>query len=214
MAAISGYTGMIRATIEGRLHGQVTNNVLFFGRVGELGNPDWATILAALGAAIITCAIDTLLPALSTQFTLERVRLQAVDPTLTDEVIVTTNLPDSGEVANESLPSFTAAVLSFRTGMGGKSKRGRMYIAGVPENGQTDSLVTAAERDLLQDFVACLIAQFTGNVGAGGFRLGVYSRKLGGVKPMNMSLGWVPVTSISQNSALGTMRSRKLGRGA
>ncbi len=209
----SNYEGLFKATIEGTLHGQLTNNVMFFSRTGELGTPDWTQFMSQLAADIISCITTTLLPAVSSQWTFVRIKIQRLDGTGTDENLYAAPANSVG-AGSESLPSTVAAVLSIRTGLRGRSKRGRMYLGGLPESGQATSALTPGQLVLVAAFATCLIDKFINNQVAGDAKLGVYSRKLGGTQPYSLVAGWYPATTIIAQGVLGTMRSRMLGRGA
>jgi hypothetical protein len=94
-----------------------------------------------------------------------------------------------------------------------------MYLAGIPEDQTTNSNINpgSAFWTALAAFVTCVIAEFVHPDPAGGtnlFDIGVYSRKIGGsTYPLGAS-GFEAITQLIPVAALGTTRSRKVGRGS
>lgn len=93
-----------------------------------------------------------------------------------------------------------------------------MYIGGIPEDMTTDSNITAPSAlwTGIANFIVCVLANFKHPDPAGGtdiFDLIVYSRKLGGsIFPYGLT-GVTAVDNLVRVQALGTTRSRKVGRG-
>jgi len=215
MATLAGYSGMARLVIVGEQHGQETNNVLWFGLFGQVNAPNYNALLTALAAAMLQCIVTTLLPFASAEWIPVKIKAKMFDPVNTDEVEVAF-AGQVGAVAGDALPTYVAAVCSIRTGLGGRSKRGRFYVPGVPESGQALSKLTAPQLALLIAYVTCVITTFIQNVSAGEWRLGVFSRRLGytqATKVYDMSAGWVPATDVLARQNLGSANSRKLHRG-
>lgn len=116
-------------------------------------------------------------------------------------------------VLTEGLPTFNAQLLAIRTGKGGRSFRGRMFVPPPPESGQSQSKLTPGQLILLTAFAACLIAKFIADKPATAWRLGVYSRKLGGEKYQTAAAGWTFAKSVTASDVIATMHSRKIGVG-
>jgi len=197
----------------GSLEGQETNNILHFKCVGA--DDDVETHLIVV---LLTCFITNLLPVLPSPFRLERAVWKKVSPTLGPEQI-TIPAEQAGEVAIDSLPSFTSAVLSIRTTTAGRSGRGRMFLPAVPENAVIGSRIddTHAYWDALIAFATCLVTNFFHADPAGGtdiWDMAVYSRTLGGATLPYGAAGFSPMTSVTPLQYVGTTRSRKVGRGS
>jgi hypothetical protein len=106
-----------------------------------------------------------------------------------------------------------SAVITKRTGVAGKSHRGRVYIGGLP-------LTFATDPNKLNTTGATAIGTFTGQVigtwGPSGsdptLQIGVYSRKIGGTNPFTVA-GWQAITALDGQIVFGTQRRRRVGVG-
>lgn len=120
----------------------------------------------------------------------------------------------SGDQPDESLPSYCAAILSLRTGLGGKSNRGRLYIAGVSEGDTSAGQLDVAAFAGLQDIGDKLIALFGPTGGSTFFRYVIWSKKLGtGGGSFLLPTGIRPITQVLPRDILGTQRHRLIGVG-
>jgi hypothetical protein len=205
---------LFEVRLVGKMEGQETDNVFHFACVGASSDVELYLIVV-----MVNCFIDNLLPVLSSAWSFEKVVWKKVSPTLGVENVYTTDLPAAGGGSAAALPSYASAVISKRTAQGGRSHRGRFYIAGIPEDATTNSTINpgGAFWTALASFITCVITNFVHPDPAGGtnlFDLGVYSRKIGGSTfPLGAS-GFTAVTQLVRVAELGTTRSRKLGRGA
>lgn len=200
--------------IQGTLEGQRTENVYHFACVGDTADVETHLILV-----FVECFIDNMLPVLSSSWTFERVVWKRITAPASIEQIFTTGLPAAGGGAAAALPAYASALFSERTDLPGKSKRGRKYIAGVPEAATIGSKLdpTHAFWAGALAFAACVLAAFVHPDPAGGtdiFDLCVYSRKIGGSTIPVSATGFQAVTQFNPVADLATTRSRKLGRGA
>lgn len=198
--------------IKGFLAGQECNNVWHFR--AETGSSD---VEVDLILKLIDCFVTHLLPGLSVAYTADTVVWKKVAPTLGPDFI-TPFPPDSvGAIAGDFIPTFSAALVSIRTAAGGKSKRGRAFLAGLPEAGVTgNSMPTGGATWLaIVAFVACVVSAFIENaeLGTGRFGFYVYSRKLGGASFPYGIAGFERAVSLNPVALIATMRSRKQGRG-
>lgn len=206
---------IIQVTPRYLVEGQQTENVMYFRCVNAS-----ADFLADLLLVIAQCIITHLLPGLAADCQLESVRGQIVGPALglEDEWIPAEGDIVVGGATGDAEPSFVAAVISLHTTRPGKSGRGRLFIAGIPEVGTIASLLKVEDVSYpaLIAFVNCIVLAFPKHElgGSASFEWGVYSRKVGGVtKPPYPDAGFAPVTRAVVKRELGTMRSRKLGHG-
>lgn len=119
-----------------------------------------------------------------------------------------------GAQPNESLPSYVSGVLTLRSGYGGKSNRGRLYVGGIGEDNHTASRVDAYTLTALQNLGDELLTSF-GPVGTfSGNSYVIYSRKLGlSEGGLYLPIGCIPVTATQARSVLGTQRHRMIGIG-
>lgn len=196
-----------KITMVGQLHGQETNNVWHFRF-----NSDAATF-ANLAIAIFDCIRTALLPGLSNEWRCIELRGKQLFPVATDEAIIPAEATDIGAINGEGLPSYCAGLISIKTGVAGRRNRGRFYIAGIPETGQTASRLTNGELALLVAFATCLANKFVIPNNNFPMRLGVLSRKnvQGG---QNIGAAFREATVLTTTNVLATMRRRKLGVGS
>jgi hypothetical protein len=203
-----------RVLLQGRIEEQLCENVLFF----RCETPD-NDVLAGLLADIIECFLVGLVPHLGATYTFEQAVAQRITPQMGAEVIYLPpqNQATQGAAAGDSEPSFVSALISLRSSRAGRSGRGRMFIAGVPESQTTGSSIPS-ESDLwaaLLAFVVCMLGKFIvpDVPGAGQWSWGVFSRKLGGSKDPFLAAGYAPLIAATPKSLLATTRSRKIGHG-
>lgn len=210
VTAVIGDAFQVR--VKGFLAGQECNNVWHFR--AETASNDVETDLIL---KLINCFIVNLLPGLSTAYALDTVVWKRVSPTLGPEFITTPTDPPEGQQVGDYLPSFTSALISIRTAEGGRSKRGRMFLAGLPEAGVTgNSMPTAGITWVaILAFVACCVTAFIDNseLGTGRFGWYVYSRKIGGSAFPYGAAGFTRAVSLNPVALVATTRSRKQGRG-
>lgn len=198
--------------VKGFLAGQECNNVLHFR--AETASSDVETDLIL---KLIDCFVTHLLPGLTASYTLDTVLWKKVTPTLGPDFITAPAGGSVGGVSGDFLPTFNSALLSIRTAEGGRSKRGRMFLAGLPESGVTGNSMPIAGATWLAivAFAACVVTAFIENseLGTGRFGLYVYSRKIGGSAFPSGAAGFTRAVSVNAVALVATMRSRKQGRG-
>lgn len=213
MPVSAAVNDLFQVRVKGFQEGQETNNVLHFRCTAASSDVDLHLI-----QVLIQCFLTHLMPAWSSQWTLDTVVWKRVAPTLSPEFVSSATTGFSGALVTDSLPTFCAALCSIRTAEGGKSKRGRMYLAGIPESGTIKSSFDLAGLPwaAILAFVACIVDKFidNGELGSDRFNLGVYSRKIGGSSFPYGASGFTPAVSMSAVSLIATMRSRKVGRGS
>lgn len=203
-----------QVTVEGELEGQFTANVWHFRTVSPTADVELQLI-----AVFLACFVQHLLPVLTNQFTLKGARWKQVGPVLGNEFFTLPVGGGAGGGDTNALPSYCSALFSIRTALGGKTHRGRKYIAGIPED-QTNGSVIFGEPDALWAgllaFAACVIAAFVPGdppPATNAFVVGVYSRKNGGEAFPYQAAGFTPAVSITPDRQLATTRSRKVGHG-
>src|SRR4029450_7440467 len=151
-----------RVVIKGRIHGQQTNNVLNFATNTVVNDgPNFEALLLALAQAVLACVVDFLLPAISSDWTLEQVTAQAFFPDQSDPVVAT---PPAGTVGQNTTTnvSFAATLVNLRTGGGGRRGQGKIFLPATGDGNMTNSLVTQTTIDPVVDFLSCVLAKFVG----------------------------------------------------
>lgn len=204
---------IVQVLVQGTIEEQQCENVWYFR--AQAGDPD---MLANLLADIAACLLG-LIPILSTTYRLDRIKGKVVSPAVgpEEEYIPAPGATAQGASAGDSEPSFVSALISLYTTRGGRSGRGRIYFAGVPE-GETVGSFLNRETPLwaaLAAFVACMLDKFKNRdvPAAGDYDWGVMSRKVGGLKPPFLPAGYAQIVRAVPRDALATTRSRKVGRG-
>ncbi|MFY7869247.1 MAG: hypothetical protein ACOVQN_07070 [Exiguobacterium sp.] len=199
---------IVQVTIEGEIDGQKTNNVLHFRATDLLLGSE-----TTLAQGVLDCVKNSLLPGISVDWKVLRVRARKIYPTAGLEYVVDGGGINAGS-AGGSLPSFNAAIISLRTATGGRSGKGRMYIAGLPTNGEDKSKLSALFTSVLASFITCMVSKFITAPLTSGFNWGIVSRKKQIAAPNDPSQWFMPVTQAVINTDVGTMRSRKIGYGS
>jgi len=111
------------------------------------------------------------------------------------------------------LPSVVAAVMKIRTGLAGPTRRGRIFLGGVPSIWQTDGTLNANGNLNYGQFMDRLRTAFSGPTPTTGLQLGVFSRTRYKIISSPFDDYWVPATQLAMASPLATMHSRKVGIG-
>lgn len=204
---------IVQVLIQGTIEQQQCENVTYFR--AQAADTD---MLLNLLAKVATCML-AMVPILNPSYILERIKGKIVSPAVGLEDEWTPEPTDNvqGEAAGDGLPSYCAALISLRTLRPGRSGKGRMYIAGVPESATAYSNIIAGSpmHAALAAFAACLLTTFAVKElpAAGDYEWGIMSRKIGGLKPPFLPAGFAGIVDARVNIALATMRTRKVGRG-
>lgn len=215
MPVTAATNDVFQVKVRGRIEGQETNNIFYFAANTAIDDVEVRLILV-----LASCFITHLLPQLGNAWTLQDLVWKQVFPVLGPENITIPAGDLQGDIATDTLPSFCSAVVSVRTAQGGRSRRGRFYLAGTPEAATDGSAFDTGHAfwTALANFLACLATNFF--IGdppaANSLRMMVYSRKIAGTSsfPPPNATCFAEVTSLKAVQALGTTRSRKVGRGA
>jgi hypothetical protein len=213
MPIAAAVNDLYQVRLVGRMEGQETNNVLHFRCTGADDD-----VLTHLILVLANCFILHVLPVLTSSWSLEKIVWKRVGPTLGPEFESVPVGAGAGGGSAAALPSLNSVVFSIRTALGGKSHRGRMYLAGIPEDQTKNSFL---DTDLpfwagMLAFAACVVGAFVPGdpPGAPSWAMGVYSRKLGGEHiPFGLA-GFSTMSEFVPHALLGTTRSRKVGRGS
>lgn len=136
-----------------------------------------------------------------------------VEGAIFETILETSN----GVQPDNSLPTFCAGLVSLRTGLGGRSNRGRSYYAGISE---ADSSVSRLDPDCfarLQDVGDSLLSTFGPTPSQPFVEYGVWSRLrgevTGGDSPFDIGAGFTPITQCVARRLIATQRHRKIGHG-
>jgi len=198
--------------IIGELHGQETVNVLNFATNTQPQDTDFNNMLVALAQAMKACVIETLLPAVTSDWTFRRVEAQLLHPSKTNPVIESGTNDNKGTLSATSV-SFQSSLVSIRSLFGGRSGAGRFFL---PPPGEAE--IALSEMDgptlvLLAAFLACVAGKFMSDQATEQWRLGVLSRKLAGAQLANFDAGFHEAVGLTPHSTISCIRSRKKGHG-
>lgn len=202
------------ARIVGEIHGQRTVNVFHFGTnniVDDGGTLD--ELLLQLAQALLECARDTLLPAVSQDWKMLFCDAKGIAPTPTDPIVATALPTDVGQLGVTSV-SFASSLVHIRTGGGGRSGRGRKFLPPPGEAQIANSDIDAPTLLLLAAFLACIATKFMGPDPEADWTLGVLSRKGFNNTPGNFDNSFRVATSLNPVATAAVMGTRKKGRGA
>lgn len=123
----------------------------------------------------------------------------------------------TGNQSDEGLPSYCAAVLSLRTGVGGRRHLGRLYFSGIGEGFSETSRLTASGLSGLQGIGGELLTRFGHASGTNTWNYGVWSRLNslvdGARDAPNVDFGFQYVTQCLGRVILGTQKHRQIGHG-
>lgn len=196
-----------RVSVRYTVHGQLCYNVMNFKQVGA--GPTTAQQVAehmATGISNLWNGITN-----GTHTVLGGIRVQQwarIDPDIGEAPPIAR----SSGTANPSLAPTLAVVLTLRTQFGGRSNRGRIYLAGVGQP-ETGGVLTAPSSATMVDFLNGLHTLYIDSPPV--MQLGVFSEKRWRT---NLTATpddcWKAVTSLTLRPILGTQRNRRPGVGA
>jgi hypothetical protein len=213
MAVFERHNMLFHLTLVQNLHGQVIQNGFYFTNRDLFNDADTAAQLSLL-ISHFTLFILPQIKQIQSQECVYRalVANQVVpnDGPIVESVIETSQ----GDLADESLPSYCAAVLTLRSGFGGKSNRGRSYYSGIVETDTSGSRLSANLLTLVQNLGNQLISTFNDAAGINPFVYVIYSRKMGDSETGHPTANGIRVIRQAiARSVLGTQRHRKIGIG-
>lgn len=202
--------------VPGQLVAEVNINQLLYGeRVQNtlycLNFGGWTPAgLQVLAGEMITWVGTQLYPSLSNALSLTEVFVR--DLTVADGPQFTgvPTVPVLGGQAGSALPGNCAVVASFRTGLTGRSRRGRNYVAGITELEANQNLISPALRNSIQAAYDNLLAP-SGPFGASGAAWVVFSRIALGVERVNGLPTFV--SAVLVDNRIDSQRRRLAGRG-
>ena len=199
--------------IVGRIHGQLTVNVLNFGTETPFVRDTVVPDLQALANAVLQCVVQVLLPAITSDWRVERVTAKHIYPETTDEVEVSAPANSVGQLGPAS-HSFACTLLSIKTGGGGRSGRGRLFLPPPGEAQTQNSEIDGPTLVLIAQFVACMSGKFIGAGASTDWRMGVFSRKKFGGLFANFNNSFREATVLTPSPLAAIMGTRKVSRGA
>lgn len=200
-----------RVTVIMTLHGSQVENVYHVNR----GDPWDVADLTDLANVFITWMNDTYAPIVSADLQFERV--QARDLTTEEAPGVEVAFPalSGGDIAlGGGLPGNVTLAVKHITGLTGRSRRGRSFIAGIPNGVLVGNHVNDGFQGAVQDAYTTLI----GDIATAGFGW-VVASFYHGVAPLTgrpeprLTALMTPIIGVTVDPNLDSMRRRLTGRG-
>jgi hypothetical protein len=208
------WTGGARIRILGKLHGQDTVNVLHFATNTVINdNTARDALILQLMVAVLACVTDQLLDGVTSDWSLQGVEGTPIHPVLGDPQFDGTGAGSEGNLGATSA-SFIATLVTIRTGLGGRSHRGRFFLPPPGELNTANSIFDAGTVAQIQAFLACLAGKFIGAGATEPWRLGVLSRKKINDVVQPFDNAFTEATSLTVTNLAAIMGSRKVGRGS
>jgi hypothetical protein len=133
-------------------------------------------------------------------------------PFQTDVYDVTVSLGGLGGVG--TMPPLVAGIFTWRTGRIGRRYRGRTYLGGIaPADISGGNLHPSFVSGRAKTFCDQLLARWGPAGTSNDIRFGVWSRVIGHQQPPHDKTGLTTVQSYTIQPALGSMGTRRVGRG-
>ena len=203
-----------QARIVGLVHGQQCINTWDFATNTQINDPPQLDVLLLqLAEALLDCALTTLLPGVTSDYTLVQCDAKRIYPVLSDPIVATAPAGSVGELGPTSV-SFAATLVNLRTGQNGRRGRGKKFF---PPPGEANIATSAIDQPTLVQiaaFLTCVAGKFLGANPTTDWRLGILSRttlkEVGGSFDNSFQI----VSSMNPSQFTARMGSRKVGKGA
>jgi hypothetical protein len=215
MAEASAIGAVYQLRVLGKLEQQDCINVIHFQAVD-----DGRDIVTDLLVIFYLCFLNQLVPHLSSSFTLEKMEVKRVAPTVGPiwEYAGDGSGTLTGAAEGDGLPAFVSVRANIRCERGGREGKGSIAIGGVPEAATTGSEINSAGDfwTHFQSWLDCVKNAFLSGWGLSTkhFLIGVVSRKAGSNKPPFATTQFSHAVSITGKPRVGSQNSRKIGHGS
>jgi hypothetical protein len=137
-------------------------NVFGFKALG--GSATLANLASAFKTAVVKNTSGGLLHLMPPAITSDRLTVVDVSPGTAAEAELDYTAVAGGRSSGDQLPQQSAAVITWRTGLAGRSFRGRTYLPGLGEGDQVDGVLNGTYETDAAAFAAQMLAVF----GVGG----------------------------------------------
>lgn len=132
--------GVAHVALNQTLHLEnIQNNLYFRKSSGEFSLAD----LELLSDAMANWWIANIAPTVAADLTLRNVVATSLEDAIAPQFTSNAGLPASGTLGTPALPGNVCLCVSFRTGLTGRSARGRNYQGGLSEGSVSGNVVTA-----------------------------------------------------------------------
>lgn len=200
-----------RVTMEGRLYGQVYQNVFHVG-VGFPGSavgPWTLPMMEEVAEKVASFSTDI------AQYQTANLLYQSVTVrqlVADSPLVVVGALEAQGINEGDALPNNVAMAVTLRTAVGGRSGSGRMYIGGIPENAAAGNNASTEWANGVQAAIATGLRNRLSETGTFDVRLVIYSTETGGAPRLVGVANQVTAVQILDRT-LDSQRRRLPGRG-
>ncbi len=192
-------------TYQYKVFGSTCENVVHYRELNGLSTPAQIRTASENFLTIIAAALSN--SVLFTNIIIKQMTPLALDETLGPPATTTTGSVSSGPI-NATL----AQIITKRTGVAGKTHRGRFYFAGIPNSHQSDTGLNLVGVGVWTTVVGLLLGEFGPSGSNTHLQIGVYSRSIGGFNPFTVA-GWQPITALDIQPVFGNQRRRRFGVG-
>lgn len=194
-----------QVTFQSSIQGQQIENVVHFREV--TGASTTAQINTA--AQGFFTLLSNLLPASQI---LTGIIVKQMTPLAFDERLLVPTTATGAQSASP-LNQILAIVFTKRTGVSGKSHRGRLYSSAIPSNMTNDGCrLNTTGGTICGSFASSVIGQYGPSGTDGHLQFGVYSKAIGGSSPFTAA-GWQSVITLDPQIIFGSQRRRRVGVG-
>jgi hypothetical protein len=123
-------------------------------------------------------------------------------------------LSGSGSVsATQYMPCIAACIVTWYTSRLGRRGRGRTYMNGQPNEAGSVGNLGTANTTRITNIANAIFNRYVNLTGQSTYKLGVFSRVIGGsIEPVNPA-GFADVTSFVVRAYIGSMSTRRVGHG-
>lgn len=176
MAPFVPAAGTIQVDLRFRLDDQWLSNTFYASKI--VGTPTSAE-MATLGSLVVGWYTNDYRNQLPTAVTLNEIYLRDISQQSGPILSVTSTLPLAGALTGQVLPNNVTFTVSLRTGLAGRSYRGRIYVTGIRfadvASSEPNSLVAARANGIvaswnalrnallvnLQPYQMCVVSRYT-----------------------------------------------------
>jgi hypothetical protein len=160
MRTVMAVNDLYEAAVIQNMHAQECVNVLHYRVASMSGAPSSTEVAQALSTWIGINIVGPMKAFQSSALVHNGVRVQRIQPLPRTAGVYNATANGLGAVADLSLASHTAAVITKTTEFVGRAYRGRIYVAGVPQGSESLSKLTDAAATSLGPLATSLTAVF------------------------------------------------------
>lgn len=191
--------------------GQSNVNVMYMRQTAPIGDNDAQAVADVLAPAMrdLYTGVVAGIRFLGTQ-----TQVQLVARLATDVGEQFSNFATDGASLGGALPPANAVICRLKTGLAGRTRRGRIFLGGVGQSWHTAGVLNSVGQPIYNQFITNVKANFVGTNPLFNMQLGVFSRTRYKIVSNPFDSYFAPVTDLQVPAAIATMRSRKVGVGA